>query len=100
MNNKEILLNNIIGLNPTGILDFNGTYNMNGANNIVQNANNISKENLKKTNHNQIVCNNIENFENYKKKYNYKIIYIILFLLFIFLIYFSNLFKKKYFYII
>lgn len=69
--NKELVLSNIIGLNPTGTIDFNGTYKLNGANDIVQNTNNISKKNLEKAQTNQIICDNIEHFENSQNiKYN------------------------------
>ena len=74
MNNKEIILNNIIGLNPTGIIDFDGTFKMKGSNNIVMHSNKAIKENLKKSQTNAIICNNQENFENINsnKKSNYK----------------------------
>jgi hypothetical protein len=70
---KEIVISNIAGLNPTGTLDFNGTFSMNGNNNIVVNANEASKTNLEKTNSNIVNCGNIEKFENYKDnlKINY-----------------------------
>lgn len=83
---EQLILNNIIGLNPTGIINFEGTYQMNGLNNIIRNSNDMTKENLDKTQNNQIVCNSIENFENYNsKKQNYfeLIILFILFILFI-----------------
>jgi len=64
-NSKNIILSNIIGINPTGTLDYEGTYKLNGNNNIVQNSQNASKESLEKAQNNEINCNNIENFENY-----------------------------------
>ena len=94
---KEVI-SNIIGLNPTGTLSFNGTFAMNGSNNNVNTQENISKNNLKKTEANEFINNSnvIENFESYHKKYKYKnnilfdnndyiyiILIIILFLLFI-----------------
>ena len=69
MSTKEIILSNIIGLNPTGTLDFNGTYSMNGNNNIVQNSTTASKENLDKAQTNKIICSNVEKFENYMEKH-------------------------------
>ena len=66
---KEII-SNIIGLNPTGTLSFKGTFSMDGANKIVNTPANISKENAKKTDENEFICNNntIENFESYNKQ--------------------------------
>ena len=75
-NKKNIILSNIIGINPTGTLDYEGTYKLNGNNNIVQNSQNASKESLEKAEKNEINCNNIENFENYiefKNTINYKL---------------------------
>ena len=94
---KEVI-SNIIGLNPTGTLSFNGTFAMNGSNNNVNTQQNIALANLKKTEANEFINNSnvIENFESYHKKYKYKnnnlfdnndyiyiILIIILFLLFI-----------------
>lgn len=94
---KEVI-SNIIGLNPTGTLSFNGTFSMNGSNNNVNTQENIARANLKKTEANEFINNSnvIENFESYHKKYKYKnnnlfdnndyiyiILIIILFLLFI-----------------
>jgi hypothetical protein len=94
---KEVI-SNIIGLNPTGTLSFNGTFAMNGSNNNVNTQQNIARANLKKTEANEFINNSnvIENFESYHKKYKYKnnnlfdnndyiyiILIIILFLLFI-----------------
>ncbi len=64
MSKKEIIQSNIAGLNPTGLLDYNGTLNMVGSNTIVLNSEELSKKNLDKVNNNQVVCNNIENFTN------------------------------------
>lgn len=95
---KEVI-SNIIGLNPTGTLSFNGTFTMNGTNNIINTQENISKENLKKTETNEFInkSNVIENFESYyiksnthkynsffyNKDYIYICLIIFLFLLFI-----------------
>ena len=73
MHEKEVI-SNIIGLNPTGTLSFNGTFAMNGSNNNVNTQENISKNNLKKTEANEFINNSnvIENFESYhiqKNKY-------------------------------
>ena len=69
-NSKNIILSNIIGINPTGTLDYEGTYKLNGNNNIVQNSQSASKESLEKAQNNEINCNNIENFENYIESKN------------------------------
>ena len=96
MNSKEIILSNIIGLNPTGTLDFNGTYSMNGNDNIVRNLSSASKENLVKAQKNKIVCKQIEKFENFNNEnnnnlYNIKniknIILIILIIILLFIIF-------------
>ena len=87
--NQNSLLNNIISINPTGILDFDGTYKMNGANSIVRDPQNDSKNNLIKTQKNQVVCNSVEKFENYKNNINnmnIRTILLILFLLILILI--------------
>ena len=70
---KEII-SNIIGLNPTGTLSFKGTFSMDGSNKIVNTPANISKENAKKTDENEFICNNntIENFESYNKQMHNK----------------------------
>ena len=68
--NIEQVLSNIIGLNPTGTMNFEGTYEMNGSNDIVRTSQNASKENLKKVQSNQVICGTIENFENYETKNN------------------------------
>jgi hypothetical protein len=70
MSYKEIILSNIIGLNPTGTLDFNGTYTMNGNNNIVKSSLDTSKKNLDRSQKNKIICNQVEKFENYNTKYD------------------------------
>ena len=92
-NTKNIILSNIIGINPTGTLDYEGTYKLNGNNNIVINSQNASKESLEKAQKNEINCNSIENFENYmdlQNKINYKFQkkYICISIFFIILIFF------------
>ena len=98
MHEKEVI-SNIIGLNPTGTLSFNGTFAMNGSNNNVNTQQNIARANLKKTEANEFINNSnvIENFESYhirkykcknnnlfdNNDYIYIILIIILFLLFI-----------------
>jgi len=89
--NKEIVISNIIGLNPTGTLDFNGTYRMNGNNNIIKSAANASKTNLVKAQNNEIVCNHIENFENNNIEFkiiNFKCIFLIIFIFILLILYF------------
>jgi hypothetical protein len=89
MNSKEIVLNNIIGLNPTGTLELADTYNMVGNNSIVKDASTASHDNLKKASQNQVVCGSIENFENYNKNNkNKELILIILFLVILLILYF------------
>ena len=84
---KENIKSNISGLNPTGTITFNGTYQMNGNNNTVSNSQNISKKNLKNVQTNKVVCSSIEHFENYNKKNRFILIIIILFLGIIFILY-------------
>jgi hypothetical protein len=98
MNDSKInVLNNIIGINPTGTIDYQGTYILQGSNNIVRTTDDLSSDNLYKTQNNEIICNNIEKFENridnklenpfnnkFKNHVNEKII--LLFILLIFLI--------------
>lgn len=88
MSYKEKILGYIIGVNPTGTLDYNGTYNMMGNTNIVQDAQSASKSNLEKTHNNEIVCDQIENFENYVKENNKEKFAGLFFLLILFLIIF------------
>ncbi len=89
MTPKEIVLNNIIGLNPTGTLNFSDTYTMMGNNSIVLDSTTASENNLKKASENEIVCNSIENFDNYENKRNNKtLILIILFLIILLILYF------------
>ena len=83
--NKEKVFSSIVGLNPTGTMTLEGTYKMNGSNNIVKNSNSISKDNLTKVNNNEIVCGSIENFENYSN-INYKKNYLLILILLIILI--------------
>jgi hypothetical protein len=54
--NKEKIIGNIVGLNPTGTIDFNGTFQMNGNNNIIQTPVNASRESLEKSQNNEIIC--------------------------------------------
>jgi hypothetical protein len=98
MNKENIVLSNIIGLNPTGTMSYNGTIKMNGNNNILNTPGTVNKKNINKIQNNELLCNNIENFENdenniqnklvkNKKKYLFIIIFIYL-IIFIFLIIF------------
>ena len=96
---NEVVLSNVIGMNPTGQLDFEGTFEMNGENDIVRNTTDASKETLIKTQKNDIICNSLENFENYSEESrnhnnlnNFFILCLFLFLIIIFL----YIFKKKY----
>ena len=64
---QKDVISNIISLNPTGKITFNGTFTPNGQISNVKNNQTISKEKLKKVNANEFVCtnNNIETFNNY-----------------------------------
>ena len=90
--------NSIIGLNPTGTLTMEQTFEMNGSNNIIQPTEQIAANNLKKSNENEFNCN-IENFNssnNYKKILKKKNILYLLSLLIVILliILLFELFKK------
>jgi hypothetical protein len=90
MNNKEKMINYVIGLNPTGTISYQGTYQFDGNNNITVNKDSASKNNLKKAQSNSIICENFENYNNYiikKKKFNKNNKFLVLFFLFI-IIYF------------
>ncbi len=98
----DTVLSNTISLNPTGTLDFKGTFSLNGANNLVQNTDNAAESNLNKTANNEIICGTIENFENNENNENNenisnseiknlehkKIIYLLCVFIFIFLIFY------------
>jgi len=97
---KEIIQSNIAGLNPTGTIDFNGTFQMNGNNNIVLTSSQTSKINLNKVKNNEVVCSNIEKFENYNinkiNKFNKNNIYLILLISIILILFlYYILYKKK-----
>jgi len=99
-NARDIVLSNTISLNPTGTLDFKGTFSLNGNNNLVQNTANASEDNLNKTTNNEFICGQIETFENqenilkndfYKEIKNIdhkKTIYLICVFIFVFLIFY------------
>ena len=84
--NQNTILNNIIGINPTGTLDFNGTYNMKGSNNIEHTSNTLAKQNLEKAQTNQIICENFKNFDN--DIYNIQLLVILLLILILIKLYF------------
>ena len=85
---KEIVLSNIIGINPTGTIQFDGTYMLQGNNNIIYTSKTASKENLDKVQKNKIVCSHIEKFENNKSNTEIKISINKILVLFIILILF------------
>lgn len=87
MNNKEKMINYVIGLNPTGTMSYQGTYQFDGHNNITVNKDSASKNNLKKAQSNSIICENFENYIIKKKKFNKNNKFLVLFFLFI-IIYF------------
>ena len=84
---KEMVDSYVIGVNPTGILSFDGTFKMQGQNNIIMSSSNIAKDNLKKTQNNEFVCNTErkETFSNrviYEKSNKNRInIYLLIFLI-------------------
>jgi hypothetical protein len=83
---KELVLSNIIGSNPTGIISLNDNNPIVNKNiNIIQNTSIASKESLVKAQNNEIICNNIEKFDNQKFKENIISIFLILLILIIFL---------------
>ena len=93
---KELVISNLISLNPTGIMTLkDSTLQSNGTNNIILNANMASKENLKKAQENEIICNNIEKFENFQNsEVNYKnkiLIFILIVILLIILLFIFNI---------
>ena len=93
--NKEKIIGNIIGLNPTGTIEFNGTFQMNGNNNIIQTPLNASKDRLEKSQNNQIICENfsnkyyniLEEKQYINNKYFTKFILLLILFLLIFIIY-------------
>lgn len=62
---KDVIAN-IISLNPTGKVQFTGTFKPHGQTAQVKSSQAIAKEQLKKTNSNEFVCDNIEQFSNYE----------------------------------
>ena len=73
--NMEQVIGNIIAMNPTGTLTFDGTFGMNGNNDIVRSSEGASYENLKKTQSNEIICGYTENFENQVNENNFNYYY-------------------------
>lgn len=87
VNNSKIpILNNIIGINPTGIIDYNGTFKMNGPNDVIKNSSTASYDNLVLSQNNNIVCDSIEKFTNDKNIFYGRIIIILFIILFILLV--------------
>ena len=60
---KDVIAD-VISLNPTGKIDFSGIFKPKGQTSKVKNTQIIAKEKLKKTNSNEFVCDNIEQFNN------------------------------------
>jgi hypothetical protein len=60
---KDVIAD-VISLNPTGKIDFSGIFKPNGQTSKVKNTYISSQEKLKKTNANEFVCDNIEQFNN------------------------------------
>jgi hypothetical protein len=61
---KEMILNNIIGINPTGQLTYEGSFHLNGNVDIIKTTTTSQKDALSKATDNKIICNHIETFEN------------------------------------
>ena len=101
LHDKEVI-GNIIGMNPTGLISFEGTFSMVGPNQSVNSPTNLSKEKMKQTDNNEYICNdnnqNKETFQNYQNQiitqspivsrdvhcYNWILFYIVILLLFYF----------------
>jgi hypothetical protein len=98
---KEIILSNIIGINPTGTLNYEGTYSMKGTNDIIMTPADASKISLEKAQNNEINCSNIEHFDNQLSHYNFKINYnyiiYLLIIIFILIILIFNIIYYKYY---
>jgi ATP-dependent Zn protease len=71
LHDKEVI-GNIIGMNPTGLISFEGTFSMTGPNQSVNSPANLSKEKMKKTENNEFICDNNnqnkETFQNYQNQ--------------------------------
>jgi len=89
-------LSQIIGMNPTGQLDYSGTFTMNGPNEIHATSDTIAKENLIKKQNGEFICN--EPFKNEDSSIYPKIMIFlwILFLIILLYIIYYILSKKKY----
>lgn len=90
--------NSIISLNPTGTMTLENTFSMNGSNNYINSTQNVSKNNLSKSNKNEFNCN-LELFQsknNVKIKYykNIELFYIIIFITILLLMILLELLKK------
>ena len=100
LHDKEVI-GNIIGMNPTGLVSFEGTFSMVGSNQSVNSPANLSKEKMKQTDNNEYICDdnnqNKETFQNYQNQvsnqpsiminfhcYHWILFYIIILLLFYF----------------
>lgn len=100
LQDKETI-GNIIGMNPTGIISFEGTFSMSGSNQNINTPANLSKEKMKQTENNEYICDdnnqNKETFQNYQSHpinkrlffnnyqcYNWIFLYIILLFFFYF----------------
>ena len=100
VHDKEVI-GNIIGMNPTGLISFEGTFSMEGPNQSVNSPANLSKEKMKQTDNNEYICDDNnqykETFQNYQNKiitqppivsrshyYNWILLYIIIVLIFYF----------------
>jgi hypothetical protein len=93
----EARMSQIIGMNPTGQMDYNGTFQMNGPNQIQLSPEQISKDNLAKKSNGEFVCT--EKFENREAPNSFRLyisgLWILFFILLVYLIYLI-LSKKKY----
>jgi hypothetical protein len=96
MNTQNLVLSSIIGINPTGIMTYDGSLKLNGNNNIVNSSNTVNKKSIERIQNNQILCDDIEKFENFSKSSNNSlnnIIYILLIMIIILFIFYILYFK-------
>ena len=88
-------MSQIIGMNPTGQLDYSGTFQMNGASKVRLTPEQIAKENLIKKQNGEFICT--EKFKNRNQSFSFVsyALWTLFLILIIYLIY-MILSKKKY----
>ena len=65
---KEKLMGYIIGINPTGTISFDGTYNLKGKNDIIQTSSEKAKDNLQSVQNNTFICKKKKVIESFVSK--------------------------------